>query len=96
MEFCRRCLNHFPNEKKLKSHEEYCSNNEAIQIEMPEKGSLISFNHHNRSIKIPFVVYADFEAFTEEISTCQPNKKKEFYTISKTPAEWLLLQDCLF
>ena len=76
MELCRRCLNHFPNEKKLKSHEEYCSNNEAIQIEMPEKGSLISFNHHNRSIKIPFVVYADFEAFTEEISTCQPNKKR--------------------
>ena len=52
---------------------------------MPEKGSLISFIHHNRSIKVPFVVYVDFEAFLEEISTCEPNEKKEFYeTISDT------------
>ena len=75
---CRRCLNHFPNEKKLKIHKEYCSNNEAVKIEMPKEGSLISFNHHNRSIKVPFVFYADFEAFTEEVSTCEPNDKFSF------------------
>ena len=76
--FCLNCLNHFPNEEKLKIHEEYCLKNHAIKIEMPEKGSFISFIHHNRSIKVPFVVYADFEAFTEEISTCEPNEKKSF------------------
>ena len=75
---CLNCLNHFPNEEKLKIHEEYCLKNQAIKIEMPEKGSFISFIHHNRSIKVPFVVYADFEAFTEEISTCEPNEKKSF------------------
>ena len=53
-------------------------NNEAIKIEMPEKGSFISFIHHNRSVKVPFVVYADFEAFTEEISSCEPNQDKSF------------------
>ena len=73
--FCLNCWNHFPNEEKLSIHEEYCWNNEAIKIEMPEKGSFISFNNHNRSIKVPFVVYADFEAFTEEISSCEPNDK---------------------
>ena len=71
-------MNHFPNEEKLKIHEEYCLKNQAIKIEMPEKGSFISFIHHNRSIKVPFVVYADFEAFTEEISTCEPNQKFSF------------------
>ena len=45
---------------------------------MPKEGSFISFIHHNRSIKVPFVVYADFEAFTEEISTCEPSEKKSF------------------
>ena len=46
---------------------------------MPEKGSFISFIHHNRSIKVPFVVYADFfEAFTEEIPTCEQNEKFSF------------------
>ena len=57
---CRRCLNHFPNEKKLKIHKEYCSNNEVVKIEMPVKGSLISFNHHNRSIKVPFCFLCRF------------------------------------
>ena len=76
--FCLNCLNHFPNEEKLKIHEEYCLKNHAIKIEMPEKGSFISFIHHNRPIKVPFVVYADFEAFTEEISTCEPNEKNSF------------------
>ena len=76
--FCLNCLNHFPNEEKLKIHEEYCLKNQAIKIEMPEKGSFISFIHHNRSIKVPFVVYADFEAFTEEISSCEPSQDKSF------------------
>ena len=76
--FCLNCFKHFPNEEKLKIHEEYCLKNQAIRIEMPEKGSFISFIHHNRSIKVPFVVYADFEAFTEEIPISEQNDKFSF------------------
>ena len=76
--FCLNCLNRFPNEEKLKIHEEYCLKNQAIRIEMPEEGSFISFIHHNRSIKVPFVVYADFEAFTEEIPISEQNEKFSF------------------
>ena len=76
--FCLNCSNHFPDGEKLKIHEEYCWKNQAIKIEMSEKGSFIYFIHHNRSMKVPFVVYADFEAFTEEISTCEPNQEKSF------------------
>ena len=76
--FCLNCLNHFPNEEKLKIHEEYCLKNQAIRIEMPEKGSLVTFIHHQRSIKVPFVVYADFEAFTEEIPISKQNEKFSF------------------
>ena len=72
--FCLNCLNHFPNEEKLKIHEEYCLKNEAIRIEISEKGTFISFIHHNRSIKVPFVCYADFEAFTEEIPISKQNE----------------------
>ena len=76
--FCLNCLNHFPNEEELKIHEEYRLKNQAIRIEMPEKGSFISFIHHNRSIKVPFVVYADFEAFMEEIPISKQNEKFSF------------------
>ena len=76
--FCLNCLNHFPNEEKLKIHEEYCLKNQAIRIEMPEEGSLVTFIHHNRSLKVPFVIYADFEAFTEEIPISEQNDKFSF------------------
>ena len=77
VEICRSCLNHFP-KGKLKNHEEYCFQNETIKIEMPKEGSSISFKHHNRSIKVPFVVYADFEAFTKEIKTIPQNEHRPF------------------
>ena len=77
-EICRSCLNHFPDQKKLKNHEEYCFQNETIKIEMPKEGSSISFKHHNRAIKVPFVVYADFEAFTKEIKTIPQNDRVAF------------------
>ena len=77
-EICRSCLNHFPNKDKLKNHEEYCFQNETIKIEMPKEESSISFMHHNRSIKVPFVVYADFEAFTKEIKTIPQNDRIAF------------------
>ena len=77
VEICRSCLNHFP-KGKLKNHEEYCFQNETIKIEMPKEESSISFKHHNRSIKVPFVVYADFEAFTKEIKTIPQNDRVAF------------------
>ena len=78
VEICRSCLNHFPDKDKLKNHEEYCFQNETIKIEMPKEGSSISFRNHNRAIKVPFVVYADFEAFTKEIQPIPQNDRVSF------------------
>ena len=78
VEICRSCLNHFPDKDKLQNHEKYCFQNEMVKIEMPKEGSSISFKHHNRSIKVPFVVYADFEAFTKEIKTIPQNDRIAF------------------
>ena len=45
---------------------------------MPEKGTTISFKNHKRKMRVPFVVYADFEAFTTSISTCSPSDGKSY------------------
>ena len=73
---CLRCRNTFNSEKSLASHHEYCKSYEAIKIEIPEEGSKISFKNHNRSLRVSFIVYADFESFTPQLSTCQPNPEK--------------------
>ena len=61
---CFTCLNNFNSQKSLASHHEYCKSYEAIKIELPENGSKISFKNHNSSMRVPFIVYADFESFT--------------------------------
>ena len=75
---CFRCLIFFKTEKSLASYHEYCKPHDAIKIELPEKGSKISFKNHNRSMRVPFIVYADFESFTPHMSTCQPNPDKSY------------------
>ena len=45
---------------------------------MPEKGSKIKFKNHNRVIRVPFVVYADFEALVKPIQGCEPGGEKSF------------------
>ena len=65
---CFRFFNTFNSKKSLASHHEYCKSTEAIKIELPEEGSKISFKNHNRSMRVPFVVYADFEFFTPQLS----------------------------
>lgn len=34
---------------------------------MPKEGSMIKFKHHNRKMRVPFVVFADFEALVKPI-----------------------------
>ena len=29
-------------------------------------------------MRVPFIVYADFESFTPQLSTCQPNSEKSY------------------
>ena len=81
------CLNSFYSVKSLDKHKEYCQSNEAVKIEMPmfkdDEGKFLGpkyifFKHHYKKQRVPFVVYADFECFTEKIDTCQPKDTKSF------------------
>ena len=76
--FCLRCLNSFTSQESLSKHKEYCNTNEAVKIELPEKGTTLTFKNFNRSMRVPFVVYADFESFTEKINTSQPNPDSSY------------------
>ena len=74
--FCYRCLNSFYSVKSLDKHTEYCQNNEAVKIE--RSGGRLYFKNHYKKQRVPFVVYADFECFTQKIDTCQPDDGKSF------------------
>ena len=78
LHYCPRCINHFTTQEKLATHKEYCSAHEAVKIEMPGEGTTLSFKNYNRSMRVPFIVYADFESFIKPIDTCEPNPKNSY------------------
>ena len=47
-------------------------------IKMPEKGEKIYFKNHKKMLPVPFAIYADFEAITEKIDSCQPSDGKSY------------------
>ena len=59
-------------------HHEYCKSNEAIKINLPKEGSTISLTHYYRSTRVRFIVYAEFESFTPQLSICQQNPESSY------------------
>ena len=74
--FCDRCLNPFWCEKSLNNHLEYCSNHKAVKIVMPGEGTILKFKDYQRSERVPFKIFADFESLTKKIQTCEANPEK--------------------
>ena len=75
---CKYCCNSFQWGVTLQKHVEYCSKQKAVKVVMPKEGETLRFKNHRRKMRVPFVVYADFEAFTTPILTCSPKDDESF------------------
>lgn len=58
--FCYRCLQHFTTNAILKKHDEVCSTIKMQKVHMPENNDLC-FKEVKNMLKVPFVIYGDFE-----------------------------------
>ena len=68
------CFFAYSTKNKLGEHKKICENNKYCHVEMPTKdNNTIKYNQGEKSIKIPFVIYADLECLLAKISTCQNN-----------------------
>ena len=66
---------------------------------MPTKdNNIIKYNQGEKSIKLPFVVYADLECLLEKMSMCQNNLRESSTTeINKhVPSGYSLFTQCSF
>jgi len=78
--FCMMCLNHFTRADLLVNHQKYCKgvNGTPTRIEMPEEGkNSLSFQNHHKKMKVPYVIYADFEALVRKIPGCEHGPERE-------------------
>ena len=79
--FCKYCNHGFRNEELLNKHyDSGCMEVEGQQIVMPKPYEKVSFKHHFKKLRCPFVVYADFECLTEELK--KPDEDEDKNTFS--------------
>ena len=94
------CLNFFHSyrtENKLENHKKICENNDCCHVEMPnEDNKIIKYNQGEKSIRSPFIIYADLECLLEKISTFYNNLEESSTTeINKhMPSGYSLFTHC--
>ena len=97
--YCLNCFRSYRTRNKLEAHKKICENHNYCNVEMPTKdNNIIKYNQGEKSIKLPFVIYADLECLLEKMSTCQNNPNESSTTeINKyIPSGYSIFTHCSF
>ena len=79
--YCLNCFCAYSTRNKLEEHEKICENHNYCNVEMPnENNKIIKYNQGEKSIKLPFIIYADLECLLEKMSTCYNNPEESSTT----------------
>ena len=60
------CFHSYCTLDKLKKHEKVCNNHDYCHIDMPKKHEKIKFLRGEKSLKAPFIMYADLECILKK------------------------------
>ena len=68
------CFRSYRTENNIEAHKKICENHDYCHVEMPTKNNnIIKYSHGEKSMKLPFVIYADLKCLLEKMSTCINN-----------------------
>ena len=97
--YCLNCFHYYRTENKLEAHKKICEYHVYCHVEMPTKNNnIIKYNHGEKSMKLPFVIYADLECLLEKMSTCinNPNESSTTKINKHTPSGYSIFTHCSF
>ena len=97
--YCLNCFHSYRTENKLEAHKKICENHGYCYVERPTKNNnIIKYNHGEKSMKLPFVIYADLECLLEKVSTCinNPNESSTTKINKHTPSDYSIFTHCSF
>ena len=64
---CLNCFHSHRTKSKLESHKKICENYDYCHVGMATKdNNIIKCNHGEKSMKVPFIIYADLECLLEK------------------------------
>ncbi len=74
MYFCPYCLNGFNEQRVLDKHIPFCSVNGPQKVELPtERDNLLQFKEYERTQRVAFAIYCDFECLAVPSSSDPTN-----------------------
>ena len=97
--YCLNCFHSYRTENKLNVHKKICENNEYCNVEMPSpNNNLINYNKGEKSLKVPFIIYADLECILKKISTCynSPDLSSTTKINQHMPSGYSIYTNCSF
>ena len=70
--YCLNCFHSYTMEKKLRKHERICKDHDFCDIKMPdEDDKILKYIPGEKSLRVPFTIYADLECLLRKINTCK-------------------------
>ena len=97
--YCLNCFHSYSTKNKLEAHKKICKNHDYCYVEMPTKNNnIIKYNHGEKYMKLPFVIYADLECLLEKMSTCidDPNESSTTEINKHTSSGYSIFTHCSF
>ena len=97
--YCLNCFHSYRTENKLNVHKKICENHEYCNIEMPSpNNNLIKYNQGEKSLELPFIIYADLECLLKKIDICYNNPDLSSTTKinQHIPSGYSIYTNCLF
>ena len=65
--YCLNCFHCHTTKNKLKKHYNVCKNCDSFYAQIPnECNEILKYNHGEKSIKVPFNIYADLESLLKK------------------------------
>ena len=71
--YCENCLHGFTRQDLLDDHSTLCYQQKVQSIQLPKEGEVLQFEGMAKQLRVPFVIYADFECYTTKLDTCMQN-----------------------
>nr|DAC81291.1 TPA_asm: PolB [Ladona dragonfly adintovirus] len=76
---CKRCMLNFTSASILANHKRSCNSKAPNKICLPsENENWLHFKNYSKTMRVPFVAYADFECILTSVSSCDPSDHNSF------------------
>ena len=97
--YCLNCFHSYITKNKLETHKKICENHDYCCVELPTRNiNIIKYNHGEKSMKLPFVIYADLQYLLEKMRACtnNPNESSTTKINKHVPSGYSIFTHCSF